>query len=363
MLEDLELDQQQKNDSNEAVIADPTHVQRNQNARQNFYFLSRPIAHLIEDPEIQEIMINGEDDIWIEKKGRLIKQDIPIKNPFIRGLIKNLAVMDGRDVSVENGLSIVDTRLDRLRIAAAIQPTSVHGHIISIRKQSSITLTIDNYTELGNPAIIKNKEDFCEEDTVRNSEELVRFFNYIIKQHKNIIIAGGTSSGKTTFLKALLQLVDKNERVITLEDTPEIASHVEILPNNRVCLEANKTLGVEIRDLVKLSLRLRPDRIIVGEIRGYEAFDLMQALNTGHDGGITSLHANSAFEALSRLETMILMSDIQWPHIAIKQQIARTFDYVIFMKRDNNDGKRKVFQIIRILGIDDDGKYRIKNII
>ncbi len=339
-------------DSEFSLNDNSTYKQRSKHGKIMLETFLRPIEEYLARGNIQEIMINGPDDIWIEEDGILKSlQGVKLNEQMILGAIKTLGSLDGRDVLAGNGLSIVDTRLEKLRIAAAIKPTAVLGPMISIRKQSPIIKTIDDYTGIDtiNDSKLLKKEDI-EIESINKPEDINGFLRFIIKEHKNIILAGGTSSGKTTFLKALLQIIDKNDRTVVIEDTSEIASNFEILPPNRVCLESNTQIGISTRDLVRLSLRMRPDRIIVGEIRGAEAFDLMQALNTGHDGGITSLHANSAIEALSRLETMVLTSDVQWPFQAIKSQIARTFHYVVFMTRSN--GKRGISEILKINGYD-----------
>lgn len=325
-----------------------TYKQQEAISKEMFYIYLAPLIPYLNANNIQEIMVNGPNNVWIEEDGIIKKvENISLSEESILSSIKTLANADGRDVLPKDGQSIVDTRHERLRIAAAIKPTAVQGPIISIRKQSPITRTLDDYTGLEgiNPSKI-NDHKINEDENIQSVHDIKKFLRYAISSHKNLIIAGGTSSGKTTFLKALIQEINPIDRTIVIEDTPEIASNYEILPPNNVCLESNLLIGISTRDLVKLSLRLRPDRIIVGEIRGAESFDLMQALNTGHDGGITSLHANSSYDALSRLETMVLTSDIQWPLQAIKSQIGRTFNYVVFMTKHN--GKRGISEILKV---------------
>lgn len=299
-----------------------------------------PVAELMHDPLIQEIEINGENDVWFERDGIQSKADINISRLTIEKAIGVLARMADKDAKAGTKDGIIDARMEGFRIAAALPPTSVRGPSICIRKHNPVSLTLDDYIQAG--ALEAKWADFLRE---------------IIQGHKNILVCGGTSSGKTTFVNALIQEISLNERVLTIEDTPELKVSVP----NWVSLESNEQKNITTRDLVRLALRYRPDRIIVGEVRGGEAYDLLDAANTGHDGCIATIHANSSFDALSRFETLILRGDVPWPHVAVCAQIARTFDYVVFMARRH--GKRRLCEILELNSYDIDKKqYEFKHL-
>lgn len=299
-----------------------------------------PIRHLLEDPLIQEIEINGPNEVWIERQGIQSREDIALPDSNIRNAISVLARLSNKDARGGTPNGIIDARLDGFRVAAVLPPTAVLGPSICIRKHNPVVLTIDDYIKAG-----------------AMPEEMGKVITDMVTGRKNILVAGGTSSGKTTYVNALIGLISPDERVVTIEDTVEL----KVLVPNRVSLESNEQSGVTTRMLIKLALRYRPDRIIVGEVRGGEAYDLLQAANTGHDGCIATLHANSAFDALSRLETMILQADVNWPHAAICAQIARTFDYVVFMHRQR--GIRRLAEIIQLQDYDTAAsKYVFKSI-
>jgi Flp pilus assembly CpaF family ATPase len=230
----------------------------------------------------------------------------------------------------------VDARMDGFRVAAALSPTSVRGPSMCIRKHNPVHLKLDDYVKAG--AI---------------TPEWAERLREMVRSHKNILVAGATSSGKTTAVNALLAEIPPEERILTIEDTPEL----KVISPNWVSLESNAQKGVSTRELVRLALRYRPDRVIVGEVRGGEAFDLLDAANTGHDGVIATLHASSALDALSRFETLILRGGVEWPHRAICAQIARTIDYVVFMARRNGvRGLQEVLEIEDFI----DGRYVTK---
>jgi len=293
----------------------------------------KPVSQYMSDEHVQEIMINGPNDVWVESNGAPKKVDVAISEIEIRSAITLLAKLSQKDAKEGTKDSIIDARMDGFRIAAALTPVAVHGHTICIRKHSIKKFTLEDY--LGFGAINQSTYDL-----------LLK----IVDERKNVIIAGGTSSGKTTFLNAVINKIDDSERVITIEDTHELS----VNSPNWVAFEANSQAGITIRDLVKLSLRYRPDRIILGEVRGGEAFDLMQASNTGHDGSFATLHANSGRGALSRLETMVMTAGIGWPLDAIRTEIGSTFNYVIFLKRMLENGKtvRGIKEILEVNGYD-----------
>lgn len=294
-----------------------------------------PIKGLLEDPAIQEVEINGPNNIWVERAGMQSKTEIQLSDASIRNAISVLARLSSKDAKGGTANGIIDAKLDGFRIAAVLPPTSVLGPSICIRKHNPVVLKLEDYVQAG-----------------AMPQAIAESIRDMVVGRKNILVAGSTSSGKTTMVNAMIGLIPEEERVLTIEDTVELKVRVP----NWVSLESNEQGGVTTRMLIKLALRYRPDRIIVGEVRGGEAYDLLQAANTGHDGCIATLHANSAIDSLSRLETMILQADVNWPHAAICSQIARTFDYVIFMSRKK--GKRELTEMIKLQEYDTaTGKY------
>jgi Flp pilus assembly CpaF family ATPase len=291
------------------------------------------VALFMDDPKVQEIEINGPDDVWVETSGVQARAEVSITDEQIRRAIQILARMSHKDAKGGTKEGIIDARMDGFRVAAALPPTSVRGPSICIRKHNPVLLTLDDYVAGGS-----------------FTDVWAGYMRKIIGEHKNILVCGGTSSGKTTFVNALINEISPDERILTIEDTPEL----KVSSPNWVSLESNEQADISTRDLVRLALRYRPDRIIVGEVRGGEAYDLLDAANTGHDGCIATIHANSSFDALSRFETLILRGGVNWPHDAICTQIARTFDCVIFMARRN--GLRQLCEILELTDFDTETK-------
>lgn len=289
----------------------------------------RPIEGLIRDPEISDILVNGPDGVFIEKFGEMQKvPGVILSEKSLHVAIRNIARVLGDDISEEE--PILDARLpDGSRVTAIIPPCSVNGTSLAIRKFQS---------KLYGP------QDLVRIGTL--TPELLLQLQTAVELHKNIVISGGAGTGKTTLLNALSNFIGPEERVIVIEDTSEI----QIYKNNLVRLEARREQpslpAISIRDLLKATLRLRPDRIILGEVRGGEAFDLLQALNTGHSGSLSTIHANSAAEAISRFATCVLMSGIDLPYKVIRQNIGESLDMVIQLKRQS--GKRAVAQVLKI---------------
>jgi len=297
-----------------------------------------PVKTLLEDPLVQEVEINGPDDVWFERSGIQQRSQVKITKAQIETAITVLARLDHKDAKAGTKDGIIDARMDGFRVAAALAPTSVRGPSMCIRKHNPLRLTLEDYAAAG-----------------AFSAEWAEKLKEMVRAKKNILVVGGTSSGKTTFTNALIVgRVPSDERVRhQSEDTPEL----KVTTPNWVSLESNAQKGITTKDLVRLALRYRPDRIIVGEVRGGEAYDLLDAANTGHDGVIATLHANSSFDALSRFETLILQGGVQWPHRAICSQIARTFDYVLFMARRR--GVRRLEEVLALNGYDNDSeKYQ-----
>ena len=297
-----------------------------------------------DDPDITEIMVNGKDRIFIEKNGILTKTDsFLLTDEKLNNLILQIVSKCNRRVNESS--PIVDARLeDGSRVNVVMSPISIDGSVITIRKFPKNPITMETLIRL---------------ESI--SEEAVNFLKTLIVAGYNIFISGGTGSGKTTFLNALSAFIPQEERIITIEDSAEL--QLLGLPN-LVRLEtrnqnAEGCMQISIRDLIKTSLRMRPDRIVVGEVRGEEAVDLLQCLNTGHDGSMSTGHANSAPDMLSRLETMVLMG-MDLPIGAVRRQIASGIDILVHLGR-LRDKSRKVLQIVEIVDYKD-GEIRLNTL-
>ncbi|MFC0561255.1 CpaF family protein [Halalkalibacter alkalisediminis] len=299
------------------------------------------IDPFLKDPCITEIMINGKDNIFIEKNGRLTRalseNGIPLvfeQEKDLLNLIEKIVAPINRKIDESD--PIVDARLpDGSRVNAVIRPISLEGPIITIRKFPENPYTMDQLISLG-----------------ALTHEVAEWLETLVKARYNIVVSGGTGSGKTTFLNALSMFVPARERIITVEDAAELkVNHIENLVRLETRSPNMENKGaISIRDLVRTALRMRPDRIIVGEVRGGEALDMLQAMNTGHDGSLTTGHANSSHDMLSRLETMVLMSGLELPLPAIRRQIASAVEFIVQLGR-MRDGSRKVIQISEVKGV------------
>jgi pilus assembly protein CpaF len=298
---------------------------------------------IINDDTITEVMINGPNNIFIEKNGKLTKLDKKFDSEEkLKDIIQRIVGLAGREVNIAN--PIVDTRLpDGSRVNVVLPPISLCGPVLTIRKFSKTPMTVERLIKYGSI-----------------TQEIADKLELLVKAKYNIFICGGTGCGKTTFLNAVSNYIPKDERVITIEDSAELQiKGVE----NLVSLEtrnANATgVGqVTIRDLIKSSLRMRPERIVVGEVRGGEALDMLQAMNTGHDGSLSTGHANSTEDMLSRLETMVLQGADGLPLEAIRQQISSAVDIIIHLSR-LRDHSRKTMAITEILGLTKDNKIEL----
>jgi len=293
-----------------------------------------PLDAILADDSITEIMINGQDKIFIEKSGKLSRLDMKFESQRkLEDIIQRIVGLAGREVNQAN--PIVDTRLpDGSRVNVVLPPIALCGPTMTIRKFSKSPMTIEKLIEYGSI-----------------TEEIAEKLELLVRAKYNIFICGGTGSGKTTFLNALSNFIPKDERIITIEDAAELQI---VGVDNLVSLEtrkANSTGSGEItmRDLIKASLRMRPERIVVGEVRGGEALDMLQAMNTGHDGSLSTGHANSTQDMLSRLETMVLQGAEGLPLEAIRQQIASALDIIIHLSR-MRDYSRKTVEITEVLG-------------
>ena len=292
---------------------------------------------IISDDTITEVMINGTDNIFIEQNGRLFKLDKQFESQKrLEDVIQRIVGLAGREVNQAN--PICDTRLpDGSRVNVVLPPIALCGPTLTIRKFSKTPMTIEKLIQYGSI-----------------TREIADKLEMLVKAKYNIFISGGTGSGKTTFLNALSNYIPKEERVITIEDSAELQiTGVD----NLVSMETRNANAagvgqITIRDLIKSSLRMRPERIVVGEVRGGEALDMLQAMNTGHDGSLSTGHANSVKDMLSRLETMVLQGADGLPLEAIRQQIASAVDIIIHLSR-LRDHSRKTMEICEVVGYED----------
>ncbi len=294
-----------------------------------------PIQPLLEDDTISEIMVNGPKKVYIEKKGILQRTNIAFDDDeHVIRIIERIVLPLGRRIDAE--YPMVDARLpDGSRVNAVIPPVAIDGPSLTIRKFRKDKLRIEQLIQFGSL-----------------SEGMAEFLRACVAARLNIIISGGTGSGKTTLLNVLSGFIPENERIVTIEDAAEL----QLQQEHVVRLEArppdlNGKGAVTIRDLVRNALRMRPDRIVVGECRGGEALDMLQAMNTGHDGSMTTVHANSTRDALARLETLVLMAGMDLPLKVVRQQIASAVDLIIQQSR-LRDGSRKIVSITEIVGME-----------
>ncbi len=292
---------------------------------------------ILKDPAITEVMINGPDHIFVERDGRVVQIEETFGNEKrLEDIIQRIVGPAGREVNQAN--PIVDTRLhDGSRVNVVLRPISLGGAAVTIRKFSKKPMTIGQLIRYGSI-----------------TEEIAQVLQTLVEAKYNIFIAGGTGSGKTTFLNALSNYIPKDERIITIEDSAElqianIANLVSLETRNANSSGAGQ---ITIQDLIRSSLRMRPERIIVGEVRGGEALDMLQAMNTGHDGSLSTGHANSSADMLSRLETMVLQGASGMPLAAIRMQIASALDIIIHLSR-LRDHSRKTMEITEVLDVKD----------
>lgn len=294
-----------------------------------------PLEVLLKDPDITEIMVNGYNRVYVEKKGKILLSQVVFRdNQHVMNVIDRIVSTVGRHI--DESSPMVDARLkDGSRVNVIIPPLSLVGPVITIRKFSKKPITVEQLLAFGSI-----------------SKKMVSFLEACVKGKLNIIVSGGTGSGKTTMLNVLSSFIPDNERIITIEDSAELQllqDHVITLESRPSNLEGRGK--VSIRELVVNALRMRPDRIIVGEVRSAETIDMLQAMNTGHDGSLTTIHANSPRDSLSRIETMILMSGMDLPLRAIRDQTTSAIDIIIQQSR-LRDGTRKVVNITEVNGME-----------
>ena len=294
-----------------------------------------PIEPLMQDASVSEIMVNGPERIYVERAGRLERTDLAFSSAAsLQSVLDRIVSPLGR--RLDEGSPLVDARLpDGSRVNAIIPPLALNGATVTIRRFSETRIGLEDLVRFGSL-----------------SEAMAAFLRLCIHHRRNILIAGGTGTGKTTVLNALSEVIDESERIVTIEDSAELRlqqDHVVSLESRPANIEGSGAIA--IRDLVRNALRMRPDRILVGECRGGEALDMLQAMNTGHDGSLTTAHANAPRDALARLEVMTLMAGMDLPARAIRDQIASAIDIVVQLTRAS-DGARRITAITEVAGME-----------
>lgn len=307
-------------------------------------FFLEPIRYLLDDESISEIMVNGFDDIYIERDGRLEHTDLRFANSdALLSAIHNIAQWVGREISEEH--PVLDARLpDGSRVHAVIPPSARTGIYLTIRKFTRRALTMDDLIRFGSM-----------------SEAVREFLEISVRLRKNILISGGT--GKTVLLGAVSRAIPEQERIVVIEDTSEL----RLIQAHTLYLEAQHADrsgrgGLSTRDLFVNSLRMRPDRIIVGEVRGGEALDLIQSMISGHAGSLSTIHADTPLDALIRLETLSLMSDVQIPIYVARAQVASAINLIVQIVRFTEDGSRKITRVTEAVGLDDNNQYETRDL-
>ena len=296
-----------------------------------------PLEPLLQDPSVNDVLVNGHDDVWVERHGKLEKTVARFKDDaHLMRIIDKIVSAVGRRIDESNPM--VDARLaDGSRVNVIVPPLALDGPTLSIRRFAADPFTSDDLISFGSV-----------------TQQLMDLMSGVVKARLNVLISGGTGSGKTTFLNVLSNFIPNHERIVTIEDAAELQlkqDHLVRLETRPANLEG--TGRVTQRDLVINSLRMRPDRIVVGEVRGAEALDMLQAMNTGHDGSLTTVHANSPRDALMRIETMVAMTGLDIPQRAVRQQVSSAIDVVVQLAR-LSDGKRKLVSLQEITGMEGD---------
>jgi pilus assembly protein CpaF len=296
-----------------------------------------PLQSLLDDDEVSEIMVNGPKKVFIEKKGQLVKTNVTFDDDdHVMRIIDRIILPLGRRVDADS--PTVDARLpDGSRVNAVVRPVAIDGPSITIRKFRKDKLKVDDLINFGSL-----------------TRQMADFLQACVKARFNIIISGGTGSGKTTLLNVMSGFIPENERIITIEDAAELQLQQDHVMRMETKVANSEGLhAVTIRDLVKNSLRMRPDRIVVGEVRGGEALDMLQAMNTGHDGSLTTVHANTPRDAISRIETLVLMAGMDLPLKVVRQQVSSAVDLIVQQTR-LKDGQRKVTAVTEVAGMEGD---------
>lgn len=312
----------------------------------------------LDDPATNEIMINTADSIFVESGGKMFQLDAVLDEHAVESATRAIMMINAKDVGL-----IMDARLEGLRVAAALPPVAIHGPMMVIRKHARRRFRLGEYVQSGAFDILTERAAGdetgaqqvveMERRAAAGGQGLADFLAWAVRARKNVLICGGTSSGKTTLLASCLLEIPTHERILTCEDTNELV----IDHPNKVQLEAAPQDGIGIRELIRMTLRARPDRIIVGEIRGPEAYDLLDAMNTGHSGSLCTLHADSAFLGLRRLESLVRMAPAasNLPLRDLRAIIASAIHYVVFQSRYG--GRRAPEEVLAIDGVREDGDY------
>ena len=296
-----------------------------------------PIQSLLDDDDVSEIMVNGPKKVFVEKKGKLTKTNVTFDDDdHVLRIIDRIILPLGRHVDADS--PTVDARLpDGSRVNAVVRPVAIDGPSITIRKFSKDKLQAEDLINFGSL-----------------TRPMADFLQACVKARFNIIISGGTGSGKTTLLNVMSGFIPENERIITIEDAAELQLQQDhVMRMETKVANADGLHAVSIRELVKNSLRMRPDRIVVGEVRGGEALDMLQAMNTGHDGSLTTVHANTPRDAISRIETLVLMAGMDLPLKVVRQQVSSAVDLIVQQTR-LKDGQRKVTAVTEVAGMEGD---------
>jgi pilus assembly protein CpaF len=326
-----------------------------------FFESLKPLKEQFEAPDIAEIMINDFNNVWIEHRGRMHRLPIELNQATLNGAVLALAASVEKSAKAGTSQGIINAGHQNLRIAAVMRPTAIDGHALSIRKHRETHLSLRDYVAMGAFSKVLARDEHAGEIEFApgiENESLMAAVRELILQRQNVLVAGGTSTGKTTFLNALGAEIPDDDRVISVEDTMELKLRVP----NRVRLLSNEDKGVTPRVLIALCLRFRPDRIIVGEVRGGEAYDLLQALNTGHDGGLASIHANNARLALTRLESLAMLgipAGSRWELDDMRKNIASCINYVVHLRRTGE--LRHISEIVKVEGFSN-GDYVLKRV-
>jgi pilus assembly protein CpaF len=336
------LQMQIRNITEELLVAEGTPLSRQERDRivievEHETFGLGPIEPLMRDPTISDILVNGAKEVFVERRGRLERTDVQFRDDaHLLQIIERIVSKVGR--RVDESCPMVDARLeDGSRVNAIIPPLALDGPVLSIRRFAVDPLKVSDLLKFGTL-----------------TQTLADTIQAAVKARLNILVAGGTGSGKTTLLNVLSNAIPNSERIVTIEDSAELQlqqDHVVRLETRPPNIEGKG--AVTQRDLVRNALRMRPDRIIVGEVRGAEALDMLQAMNTGHDGSISTVHANSTRDALSRIETMVLMAGISLPGRAMREYISSALDLLIHLAR-LSDGTRKVVKVTEVVGMEGD---------
>lgn len=305
----------------------------------------QPIAPLLKDPDISEVMVNGYDQIYVEKKGKIYKTPAKFEDgEQLMAAVRRIAQAVGRSIDAKNPM--MDARLpDGSRVHVMVPPVARKGIYVSIRKFARQLLSMKQLVDGGALSI-----------------PMAKFLNLCAALSKNMIVSGGTSSGKTTLLNIISTLIPVDQRIVVIEDAGELQLQQEhLLPMETRPAEPDGTGQIAIRDLLRASLRMRPDRIVIGEVRGGEAMDLLQAMNTGHSGSMATVHANTPKGALARLETLALMSDVELPWRALRSQVASAIEIIVQVAR-LRDGSRKITHISEVGELTEEGNFTITDL-